>query len=399
MKRCLLQPLLALVLASCGRPLPADATSGAPPFAMAEVGRFDSPWAMAFLPDGTALVTEKGGSLKHWRPDGKSSTISGVPAVATGGQAGLFHLAIAPDFSASGRVYFTFAQESRVGGTQLALARGTLKGARLEDVAVIWNDPEGGNGGHFGAIIAFARDGNSLFLATGERQRFTPAQNLSHPLGKILHLNLDGKAMPGNPFVDQKGSTTTQVADPPKNSELAKTATGRTFRWAGANSTPAQVWSYGHRNPYGLAFAPDGRLWEAEMGPKGGDELNLIEKGKNYGYPLVSDGTNYDGVPFADPKSRPDLVPAKLFWVPSLSPTTLVFYTGSLFKNWQGSALLGSLSGQSLVRVKIDGDVAQKADRWDLGMRIRYVAQGPDGAVYLLEDGNGGRLLKLTPAK
>jgi glucose/arabinose dehydrogenase len=158
------------------------------------------------------------------------------------------------------------------------------------------------------------------------------------------------------------------------------------------------MWSSGHRNPYGLAFAPDGRLWETEMGPQGGDELNLIERGANYGWPLVSEGKNYNGVPIAAHSARPDLVAPKLYWVPSVSPTTLMFYSGKLFPQWKGSAFIGALSAQALIRVTIAGDRATKADQWDMGGRIRWVGEGPEGAIYLLEDGPGGRLLRLTPS-
>jgi len=171
------------------------------------------------------------------------------------------------------------------------------------------------------------------------------------------------------------------------------------MRWPGPNPTPAETWSLGHRNPYGLALAADGRLWETEMGPRGGDELNLILPGRNYGWPLVSEGRNYDGVPIPKHSSRPDIEPPKLYWVPSVSPTSLLIYSGDLFPQWKGDGLIGSLSGQALIHVRIRGDTATKVEQWDMGHRIRFVGQGPDGAVYLLEDGSSGRLLKLTPAR
>jgi glucose/arabinose dehydrogenase len=275
----------------------------------------------------------------------------------------------------------------------------TGEGASLSGLQVLWRDPAGGQGGQYGAIIAFAPDGKSLFLSSGERQRFTPAQDPSQPLGKILHLTLDGKPAPGNPWADKTGAAAVTVTDPPDDTEEAKRAKGRQVKWPGPNLTPAETWSLGHRNPYGLAFAPDGRLWETEMGPRGGDELNLILPGKNYGWPLVSQGQNYNGVPIPRHSTRPDLTPPKLYWVPSISPTSLLFYSGKMFPQWKGDALIGSLSGQVLVHVRIDGDQAKAINQWDMGSRIRFVGEGPDGAIYILEDGSGGRLLRLTPAR
>jgi glucose/arabinose dehydrogenase len=263
---------------------------------------------------------------------------------------------------------------------------------------VIWRDPEGGEGGQFGGRIAFAPDGKSLFLSSGERQRFTPAQDPSSPLGKILHLTLDGKPAPGNPWAGKMGATTVTVINPPEDTEAAKHAAGRTFRWPGPNLTPAETWTLGHRNPYGLAFAPDGRLWEAEAGPKGGDELNLIEPGKNCGWPLVSEGDNYNGVPIPRSSTHPEMVPPKLYWTPTITPGGLLIYTGSMFPQWRGDALIPGLNGEALIHVRIRGDSAEKAGRWDFGERLRGIAQGPDGAVYILEDGSDAKLLKLTPA-
>ena len=383
---------------------PANLPETQPPFAAAEVATFDNPWALAFL-SGTndALVTEKPGRI--WLVDvgtGQKQPVAGAPKVVYGDQGGLLDVVLAPDFARNGEVYLTYSEPSPNGGSGLALARATLVrdggGARLNGLQVIWHDPAGGEGGQFGAIVAFAPDGKSLFLSSGERQRFTPAQDPSQPLGKILHLTLDGKPVPGNPWTGKLGAATVTVTDPPEDTEAAKHATGRQVKWPGPNLTPAETWSLGHRNPYGLAFAPDGRLWEVEMGPRGGDELNLILPGKNYGWPLVSQGKNYNGVAIPPHSSRPDFVPPRLYWVPSVSPTSLLFYSGSLFPQWKGDALIGSLSGQALLHVRIRGDQATPLEQWDMGSRIRFVGQGPDGAVYLLEDGDGGRLLKLTPA-
>ena len=381
------------------------APSASPPFVSTPVATFDSPWAMAFLPGSTqGIVTEKPGHI--WLADvrsGAKQPVAGAPRVVNEGQGGLLDVAVSPTFTTDGLVYLTYAEPSANGGSGLALARARLvrggSGASLQGLTVLWHDPAGGKGGQFGAIIAFAPDGKSLFLSSGERQRFTPAQDPNQPIGKILHLTLDGKPAPGNPWAGRTGAPMVTLTDPPEDTQAASHAHSRTFQWPGPNVTPAETWTLGHRNPYGLTFDAQGRLWETEMGPKGGDELNLIIKGKNYGWPLVSEGENYNGNPIPKPSTRPDLQPAKLFWVPSVSPTTLLIYTGNLFPQWKGNAFIGSLSGQALIRVSFDGDNAQKADRWDMGNRIRWVGQGPDGAIYLLEDGDGARLLRLTPRR
>jgi glucose/arabinose dehydrogenase len=374
------------------------------PFRVEEKGSFDSPWALAFLPgEMAALVTEKGGRLQLWRPGAANLSVAGVPAVAAGGQGGLLDIVLSPRFAADRLVYLTYSEPSPRGGSGLALARGRLvrdgASVRLDGVQVLWRDPAGGRGGQFGAIIAFAPNGGSLYLSSGERQRFTPAQDPSQPLGKILRLTLDGKPAAGNPWAGKSGAASVTVTDPPADTEEAKTAQGRTVTWPGPNLIPAETWSTGHRNPYGLAFAPDGRLWETEMGPRGGDELNLILPGGNYGWPVVSNGDNYNGTPIPDHPTRPEFEAPKLWWNPSISPSSLVFYTGSLFPEWKGSAFIGALSGEALIRVSIAGDRATKAEQFDMGTRIRFVAQGPDGALWLLEDSSPGRLLRLVPKR
>ena len=406
----LLQVALLLGLAACGSTPSANADQGQaqesnePPFKISPIATFDSPWAMAFVPGtGSALVTEKPGRI--WLVDvdtGAKQPVSGVPKVVLSSQGGLLDVVVSPTFAADKQVYLTYSEPSANGGSGLALARSTLtrtgSTSRLSNLHVLWRDPAGGEGGQFGGIIAFAPDGKSLFLTSGERQRFTPAQDPSQPLGKILHLRLDGKPAPGNPWAGKAGDPTVTITNPPEDTEAAKKAVGRKFTWPGPNLTPAETWTMGHRNPYGLAFDADGRLWETEMGPQGGDELNLMVAGKNYGWPLVSEGENYDSVPIPRPSTRPDLEPAKLYWVPSISPTSLLIYSGNLFPKWKGNGFIGALSGQALVRVTFSGDSARKADQWNMGARIRFVGQGPDGAIYLLEDGDGARLLRLTPA-
>jgi glucose/arabinose dehydrogenase len=405
-----MQAALFLMLASCGTSpsTSADAASADPPFTMTEVTTFDSPWAMDFLPGSgvrmtdTALVTEKPGRL--WLIDvasGRKQQVAGVPRVVAEGQGGLLDVVASPSFAGDGLVYLTYSEPSPNGGSGLALAQARLvdSNPRLENLVVLWRDPAGGKGGQFGARIAFAPDGKSLFLSSGERQRFTPAQDPSQPLGKILHLTLDGKPAPGNPWAGRTGASTVTVTDPPEDTEAAKTTRGRRVTWPGPNLTPAEAWTTGHRNALGLAFAPDGRLWITEMGPRGGDEVNLILPGRNYGWPLVSNGDNYDGVPIPRHSTRPDLEPPKVWWNPSISPASLVIYTGNLFPQWKGDALFGALSAKALIHVRIRGDQASKADQWDMGRRIREVEQGPRGEVYLLEDGPGARLLRLEPTQ
>ncbi|MFS2112538.1 PQQ-dependent sugar dehydrogenase [Sphingomonas sp. Sphisp140] len=400
-------PALAL-LAACNagsgasaQQQPATSADGTPPFTLTQVADFDTPWAMAFLPDGRMLVTEKAGKILLVSADGKQQQTIATIDVAFQGQGGLLDVIPAPDFAKSKLVYYTYA-EPRRNGSSLAMARATfVDGATpaLANPQVLWRAGSDGKGGQFGAIIAFAPDGKSLFLTSGERQRFTPAQDPNQALGKILHLTLDGKPAPGNPWAGKTGTPTVTVTDPPRNTEIAKTAPGRTETVEGTNLVPAETWSLGHRNPYGLVFDAGGRLWENEMGPKGGDEVNLIVKGRNYGWPNVSNGDNYDDTPIPDHAPGDGYEAPKVFWNPSISPGGMAYYSGSLFPKWKGSLLIGALSGRGLIRVALNGDKASKAEQWDLDMRIRDVVQGPDGAVWLLEDAGktNGRLFRLTP--
>jgi len=409
MSRRHIQVAMLLALASCSSSMTAQASSERP-FTTTAVTTFDSPWAMDFLPGSgvpmtsLALVTEKPGRI--WLIDlasGRKRPVAGAPRVVLSSQGGLLDVVAAPSFAGDQMVYLTFSEPSANGGSGLALARARLAdlatAPRLAGLTVLWHDPAGGFGGQFGGRIAFAPDGQSLFLSSGERQRFTPAQDPSQPLGKILHLTLDGKPAPGNPFAGKTGAATVAITDPPEDTVAARSASGRRFTWPGPNFTPAETWSTGHRNPYGLAFAPDGRLWEHEMGPKGGDEVNLILPGRNYGWPNVSNGSNYDGVDIPDHQPGDGYEPPKVWWNPSVSPAGLIIYTGDLFPGWKGDALLGALSGEAFIHVRIRGDQASKADQWDMGHRIREVAQGPRGEVYLLEDGPNARLLRLEPVQ
>jgi glucose/arabinose dehydrogenase len=395
--------LTALAATSaCGQAnLGAQAPEATVPFVMTQVTTFNLPWRLAFLPDGRMLVTEKVGPVWLVSQAGAKTPIANVPAVLAAGQGGMLGVFVSPRYATDHSVYLTYSEPGD-GGSSLALARAKLSltkdTASLDGLKVIWRDGERGKGGQFGAQIAFSPDGKYLFLTVGERQRMTPAQDPNQPLGKILRLTLDGKPAPGNPMAGKTGAATVPVIDPPADTEKAKTApVVRTYAFPGPNLTPAETWSTGHRTPYGLAFAPDGRLWEIEHGPRGGDELNLIEPGKNYGWPLVSYATNYNGVPIPSPDTRPDLTKPVLYWTPVIAPGNLVFYDGKMFPQWKGSALTGGMRSMTLNRIVITGATARPAERWNVEHRIRDVEVGPDGALWMLEDGNPGGLFRVTP--
>ncbi len=402
-------------LAGCGSPdtpsAPAAASTAAPvnygasqpaaakPFTVTPVAAFDNPWALAFLPDRTMLVTEKPGKLWLVRPDGAKTAVANVPTVHFEGQGGLLFVATAPAFAQNRQVYLTYSEPGE-GGDGLALARATLDSGggqpRLSGLEVLWRQVPRGKGGQFGGYLAFSPDGRYLFLTSGERQRFTPAQDPDQALGKILRLTLDGKPAPGNPGAGTVGARTVDVIDPPENSGSATKAPARTVTLTAPNLTPAETWSTGHRNPYGLAFDAQGRLWATEMGPQGGDELNLLEPGRNYGWPLVSYGKNYDDTPIASPRGNSRFREPALYWNPIVAPAGLAFYEGLMFPQWRHSAFVGGLASTALIRIAFDGATPREAERWDMGNRIRAVMAGPDGALWLLEDGSDGRLLRLT---
>ncbi len=342
------------------------------PFKATPRATLSEPWAMTFLPDGTALVTEKRGALKHVNvKTGQLHDITGVPKVAYGGQGGLGDVILHPDYANNQTIYLSFAEqgEGDTRGAAVARAKLTLKsdgGGALSDVQTIWRQtPKVTGSGHYGHRLAFGPDGK-LWISSGERQKFSPAQDMSGNLGKILRLNDDGSVPTDNPFADQGG-------------------------------VAAQVWSLGHRNPLGIAFDSQGRLWEQEMGPRGGDELNLIERGGNYGYPEVSDGDHYDGRPIPDHATRPEFIAPKVAWNPAISPAGLMIYNGDRFPDWKGNAFLGGLSQEGLVRVTLNGEDAKEVARYAMNTRIREVEEGPGGSIWLLEDGSKGRLLELEP--
>ena len=350
-----------------------DEASGRP-FSTTELTTFDEPWAMTFLPDGRLLVTEKRGRLRllDVAATGATATsISGVPNVAYGGQGGLGDVVLHPEFASNNLVYLSYAEagSGNTRGAAVARARLTLDGSggALSQLQVIWRQvPKLSGQGHYGHRLAFGPDGH-LWITSGERQEFTPAQDMASNLGKIVRLNDDGSVPADNPFAKDGG-------------------------------VAAQVWTLGHRNPLGIAFDAQGRLWNHEMGPRGGDELNLVERGANYGYPVVSNGNHYDGRDIPDHDTRPEFNAPKISWTPVISPAGFVIYSGRRFPDWRGDGLIGGLSSKALVRVEFDDGTAREAARYDMGERIREVEQGPDGDIWLLEDGKDGRLLRLTPA-
>jgi glucose/arabinose dehydrogenase len=372
------------------------------PFAVTQVATFNTPWRIAFLPDGRMLITEKPGAVWLVTQAGAKVQVSGAPAVLAQGQGGLLGIYLSPTYASDHSVYLTYSEPGEPGGSSLALARAklTISGekASLDGLNVIWRDGARGRGGQFGAAVAFSPDGRYLFLTVGDRQRMTPAQDPNSPLGKILRLTLDGKPAAGNPMAGRTGAASVPIIDPPADTEKAKSAPVlRTYNFPGPNMSLAETWSTGHRTPYGLAFAPDGRLWEAEHGPKGGDELNLIEPGKNYGWPLVSYATNYNGVPIASPDTRSDLQKPALYWTPIIAPGNLIFYRGKMFPQWNGSAFLSGMASKALIRVVVTGAAAKGAERWDVGHRIRDVEVAPDGALWMIEDDKNGGLFRVTP--
>lgn len=347
--------------------------TGAPTeFARSVVTRFDRPWAMTFLPGTPYLaVTEKGGTLKlRNQSTGKVTKVSGVPPVNDEGQGGFAD--IIPGAGYNGRsnrtVYLSWAQKGPNGTAGGVVAKAQLqatgKTPRLQNLRIIWRTPKTA-GEQYALRMAISPDRRYLYVTAGERQQFTPAQDLNTNLGKVLRLTLDGKPAPKNPFAGRPGMS-------------------------------KQIWSYGHRNPLGIAFDAKGRLWSSEMGPRGGDELNLIQRAGNYGWPKASNGTHYDGRDIPDHRPGDGFVAPKVWWNPSISPSSLMIYSGKMFPQWKGDAFVGALSGEALIRVHLSGTSATKAQQWSMDKRIRDVVQGPDGALWLLEDGFSGGLVRLA---
>jgi glucose/arabinose dehydrogenase len=373
------------------------------PFKMTTVSTFGLPWRIAFLPDGRMLVTEKIGPVWLVSAQGeKIAHLANTPPVYWQGQNGMLGVFVSPKFASDQSIYLTYIEPGDYGGGQ-ALARAKLVTAgrpRLENFEVLWRQMPRGKGGQAGGQVVFAPDGQSLYMTVGDRQRMVPAQDPNQPVGKILRLTLDGKPFPGNPNFGKTGAATIPLIDPPRDTELAKTAKPvSTYTFPGPNLTPAETWASGFRAPYGLALSPSGELWEVEHGPSGGDELNLIEKGKNYGWPVVSFGKNYNETPIPSHDSRPEFAKPVLYWVPVIAPGNLMFYTGKkTFPQWDGSGFISGLATMTLNRIVFDGKGGAKtAERWSVGKRIRDVEQAPDGSLWMLEDANPGALIHVTP--
>lgn len=351
------------------------------PFNIREVTAFNTPWAIAVLPDQRLLVTEKAGHIFVVDQAGVKTEISNVPAVAFEGQNGLLDIAVSPDFLSDHLVYFTYAEPERSGTdilSSLVLARAKLVEGdgkvTLDEQKVLWRQLPKSKWGQPGGIIAFSPDSQYMFLTSGDRMRPETAQQPELALGKVLRFNRDGSVPQDNPQAAMEGQD--------------------------ADNARALTWTTGHRNPYGLAFAPDGKLWLHEMGPKGGDELNLIRQGLNYGWPVVSNGDQYSGEPIARHDTRPEFEPPVIYWTPVIAPAGLAFYQGEQFKDWNGSALIGGLASMALIRIAFNADgTADEAERYDMGNRIRDVAVNDAGAVYVIEDDIPGRLLELTAKK
>lgn len=373
------------------------------PFEMKTVSTFGLPWRIAFLPDGRMLVTEKIGPIWLVSAEGeKIAPLGGTPPVYWQGQNGMLGVFVSPRYETDRSVYITYIEPGDYGGGQ-ALARARLnlgRIPRLENFEVLWRQMPRGKGGQAGGQIAFSPDGQYLYMSVGDRQRMTPAQDPDQPVGKILRLTLDGKPAPGNPNEGKTGASTISLIDPPRDTEVAKTApVVSKYTFPGPNLTPAETWASGVRAPYGLAFSPTGELWEVEHGPRGGDELNLIEKGKNYGWPVVSYGVNYNEAPIPVHETRSEFAKPVLYWTPVIAPGNLMFYRGKKsFPQWDGNGFISGLGSKSLSRIIFDGKGGAKAaEKWDLGKRIRDVAQAPDGTLWLLEDANPGALIHVTP--
>jgi aldose sugar dehydrogenase len=351
-------------------PLPARRIPD-PPWTMATMATLNEPWAMTFLPDGRLLVTEKPGQLRLVNvANGQVGTISGVPAVAYGGQGGLGDVVLHPQFASNRYVYLSYAESGSGSNVGAAVARARLtldasgNGGSLTDLQVLWRQtPKVGGNAHFSHRIAFGA--GKLWITSGDRQVMTPAQDLNSNLGKLIRLNDDGSVPGDNPFAAQGG--------------LA-----------------AQVWSLGHRNLLGIAFDAQGRLWAHEMGPRHGDELNLIERGANYGWPIVSEGDHYDGTPIPNHSTRPEFKAPAVAWVPTIAPAGFVIYSGDMYPYFKRDGFIGGLASQALIQVRFEGTSAREFKRYPMSRRIREVEQGPDGALWLLEDGGNARLLKLT---
>ncbi|MDO6537436.1 PQQ-dependent sugar dehydrogenase [Alteromonas stellipolaris] len=342
------------------------------------IASFNNPWAMAFLPDGHSLVTEKAGTL--WLLDKnqqKRFAVTGTPDVTARGQGGLGDVIVHPDFKKNSTIYISYIErdpkDDAYSGAVIERATLTISdsGVNLSDRELIWHQsPKVTGNGHYSHRMVISPDGY-LFITSGDRQKFTPAQNMAMNLGKILRLNADGSVPQDNPFY-------------------------------GNGSVTEQIWTLGHRNPLGIDFDEQGNLWSHEMGPRHGDELNVIEKARNYGYPIVSQGDHYSGVKIPNHEEFPIYKAPENAWVPAISPAGFIIYKGDLHKGWKGNGFIGGLSSEALVRVTFSQDgqkwSVEEAERYEWGKRVREVEQDDMGNIYVLEDNEGGRLIKLQPS-
>lgn len=335
-----------------------------------KVATFDEPWAMTELVDGRLLITERRGKLKLYDPSSSQSIdILGVPPVAYGGQGGLGDIALHPDYKNNHQIYLSYAEKGN-GGYGAVVIRGELNlqetNPQIRNIQRIWEQvPKVSGQGHYAHRMLFGRDGK-LWISSGERQKFDPAQDMKSNLGKVIRLNDDGSVVADNPFTQQ--------------GEIAK-----------------QVWSLGHRNPLGIAFDHKDQLWVVEMGPKGGDELNLIHKGENYGYPIVSNGDHYSGKEIPDHVTRPEFKAPEISWTPVISPSNLVFYQKQLFPQWTNKALIGGLSSEAIIVVDTESKPVREIQRLNMKQRIRDIYPAHDGSIWVLEDGKNAGLLRLLP--
>ena len=330
------------------------------------------PWGLAFLPDGRILVTERPGRLRIVAADGQlGGPVEGLPRVDAGGQGGLLDVALDPKFADNALVYWSYAEPAPPGesGNSTAVARGRLEGKRLTGVQVIFRQsPKVSSSAHFGSRLVFARDGR-LFVTLGDRfSRRDDAQTLNTHHGKVVRIEADGRVPADNPFVGRAGAL-------------------------------PEIWSYGHRNLQGAALHPQsGDLWTHEHGPQGGDELNVVDAGRNHGWPVITYGLEYGtGFKIGEGTARADVVAPLTYWVPSIAPSGMAFLTSDRYPGWKGNLFIGALRGQMLVRLELDGRRVVREHRLlqQLGERIRDVRQGPDGWLYLLTDSRDGRLIRL----
>lgn len=334
------------------------------------IAQFNEPWAISSLPDQRLLITERKGQLKLFDPKTKSIVnVSAVPAVSYGGQGGLGDVILHPDFQNNHWLYLSYASKGQGGyGAEISRAKLDLSNPaqpKLTDLKTIWQQvPKVSGQGHYGHRMMFGPDGK-LWVSSGERQKFDPAQDMQSNLGKVLRLNDDATPVKDNPFIQQGGVT-------------------------------AQIWSLGHRNPLGMAFDPQGQLWVVEMGPKGGDELNRIVKGENYGYPIVSNGDHYSGLPIPDHHTHPEFKAPEIDWTPVISPSSLMIYTGNQFPLWQQKALIGGLSSEAIIVVDLNAKPVKEVQRLEMKQRIRGLHQAQDGSIWVIEDGPKAKLLKLS---